>query len=532
MQNIIKGISLLAVVLFFNSCSKEKVIHSNLIPSDASVVVAINTSEIIGDAIFDLIKESDALEGLNEGPISEVLKNPGAVGVVSLDRHYLFATGSNPMEVKAGAIFRLSDADLFSEYIAKTAEVEVVTDSIYKVAKIEENKCIVWNEGAAIILYAPLVGPDLVAEAKGMFAQIDTNCLAGKNAPFKKSIENPSHIVTWINNEKFLKITQSVSRMLGGLHLPDVGNAEESVGSFAVHALNFNDGKIVVHSTSYLNENQIADSKSLMKENEVAGLLAVAGDDNPVGVITLSVNQEGLFKQLKKYGVDKVWDEFMVTSSAPIKVKLDYVLKFLKGDVAVVVNGFEEVTKQVNTVGMDDEGNQIPQVVDVKQKVPVITGAVTLNNEAQLKMFMQMALTSMPQEEGIFNYNNEVYFTVKNGNAYFGTTAKGREIIKNLSSSLNEGLTNKATQNTVLAQVNLKKLMVLMAENISFKAELFTAMSEKLSSLSVATAGINERNEVESVTELAFANDQSSLISLIQIIAEVKTSMTAKQEYY
>jgi len=508
------------------SCDNEVVDHSNYIPNNSCAVFSINTEQIFSDAIFDLISNTDLLEGVVEGPLAGIVKDPSNAGLERLDKYYFFAAGKNIIESKLGVILPLSDDDKLSTYIETNLKVEIEENGFYKVAEINNNHVIVWNENTAIYVHGPL-GGDLVKNAISYFGQDQENSLIKAEQTFSVAMGDQSHIVAWFKNDVFLNhvdLGLTTTFQVSLLEILKIKQDELKDGK-SIFSLNFEDGKITVDSKQYKNEQQLAKYKAAGKINEITPLINIAGSETPVATLSVSLQQEGLLEVMNTYNLDVALAKVLASLNAPVQVKLDFITRFFEGDVLLFVNEFEEIKKNRMVQKLSVEGEQEQVVEEVLVKVPQITAGISLKNEQQFGMFLKMGAGRLPQADGIYNFNNQLYFTVKNGALYFTNTPKGVEVIKNLTGKITPLLTEMVTQNRLTAHLDLKKGFDFMAQAIPIGNEACEILSRSLTDINISQQGVDEQGVVIGKTVVRFTTKEYSLISSVKLINEMVKSL-------
>ena len=132
--------TLISGVFFLSSCADENRIHSNYIPTDASVVVSINTESIFNSAAFDLLGNNDVFNKLSLSSISSIIQNPSSAGLKMFSTYHVFIMESSLFQTKIGAILPLNDGEDLSDYIEDNFESKVVKRAGFRMVEISENQ--------------------------------------------------------------------------------------------------------------------------------------------------------------------------------------------------------------------------------------------------------------------------------------------------------------------------------------------------------------------------------------------------------
>lgn len=510
----ISQLTILTVAGLLTSCGTDKVDHATYIPSNACAVISINTDQIFSDAMFDLLSNTDMTEGITKGPFAKFAKDPGSAGLVRLDRYYFYGVGTNVMDTRLGAVLPVSDAEKLKEYVSGTLEVEVTQDSIYNVAELSNTNAIVWDDNAAILVYSP-IGGNLISDAIGYFSQNETTALSKSETTFDEALKDQSHIVGWFKNDELLNNIEGATAHLQVLKKLNI-NKDNAKDSKSIFSFNFLDGKITLESKQYLNDKQLQLYKDLGKPNSIAPLLASAGSENPVAMVSTSLKTEGLLAVLKEYKLDQAFDDMLKRSNAPVKPKLDYVINFFKGDALILVNDFTEIKKNKVVTELNDEGNYEQKVVEITEKIPAVTIGMPLKNEGQLKMMLPYVVKDLPVEDGVYNYNNEAYITIQNGVLFVANSPKGVESIKGMTGKLNPRLTTLASTHRVASYLDLKRTFEFTGEGMPMVAKICETGASYLQDLVITEKGINENGAVVNTTEINFVSKENSLITTVK----------------
>ncbi len=521
-------ISTVLLTGLLTSCDKEIVNHSTYIPNNSSAVISVNTEQIFNDEIFNLITNTDLLEGMKKGPLSGLITDPADAGLVRFARYYFFAAGENIIESRLGVILPLTnDAKLFN-YIETNYKVTITENSVYKVAEISNNHVIVWDEKTAIYVYGQL-GGDLVESAISYFSQDQKNSLEQNEQNFSIALKDQSHIVAWFKNDVFLNNVEkglaatfrSQFSLLKTLKI----NQDQLKDGKSIFSLNFDDGKITIDSKQYKNQQQLAKYKEIEKPNGITPLINIAGSEAPIVALSVSLKQEGLLEVMETYNLDVAFAKVLTSLNVPFQVKLDFITRFFEGDMVLFVNKFEEIKKNKMVQKLSIEGEQEQVVEEVIVKVPQVTAGITLKNEQQFRGFLKMAAGRLAQVDGVYNFNNQLYFTVKNGVLYFANTPNGVAVIKNITGKLTPLLSEMFTQNRLSMHLDLKKGFDFISQAVPLGSEACKIVSDKLNDINILQKGIDKQDVVIGKAVINFTAKEYSLISSIKLARDFFKSL-------
>lgn len=497
-------------------CSDEQVNRANYLPKDACVVLSVNTEEIFSDAFFDLLLNNNFMDQIGEGPLLGVLKDPANAGVKRLDKYYFFATGSNFMDAKLGAVLPLNDSEDLASYIEKNFGAEVTTDNGFLVADLSNEQKIVWNEQTAIVYFGAF-GGDLVNEAQALFMQKEAQSLEQSDSTLAYALQSDAHVAGWFKNDDFVDMVDMGLEMAVNFKLFQSLNVnkEDIKGAKSVFLGDFSKGKFSVVQRQYLNSTQMRVYNSFNKPNQVAKLSPIVSKTNPLAVISTSLKSEGFLELLKEYELDKAWDKQL--QNAPIKIKLDQVAQFFEGDGLLMVNGFDEVTQEVAYTDMDDEGNDVVTTKVVQSLKPQITLGLTAKSPQKLALFLGMLTGQLPKYNSFSNYNNELYFGMKDELFIVTTTAQGVDAVLNPEVHLDSVLNNIITAHRTAVTVDFEALVASQKEYISMLSGASNDF-DNLKNLVITEVGIEQEGIVKGEFSLNFKNDENGLISLVQLL--------------
>lgn len=519
-------LTVIAVAGLLTSCGGDKVDHANFIPANSCAVLSINTDQIFSDAMFDLLSNTDITEGVASGPLAKLMEDPANAGLVRFDRYYLFGSGENVMESRLGAVMPMSDPEKLKEYLISNFELEVTQDSIYNVAEISNDNVIVWDDNAAILVYGPF-GGDLVNDAIDCFVQKENATLAKTDNTFDEALKDQSHIVGWFKNDDLLNNLDFGIENATQFRLMETLNIskEDIKDSKSIFSFNFLDGKITLDSKQYMNEKQIKLYKELGKTNSIEPLLAVSSSENPVAMISTSLKTEGLLEVLKEYRLDEAFDQMLTRANSPVKFKLDYLVSFFEGDALILVNDFTEITKNKAVTEMNNEGEYVQKIVEVKEKIPAVTIAMPIKDEGKFNLVLPFVVKDLPVEDGVYNYRNEAYITVREGVLYVANSPKGVEAIKAKSGKLNSRLTTLATTHRVASFLDLKRTFEFVGEGIPMGKPISETASSFLADVVITEKGIDENGAVIGKSEINFTSQEHSLITTIKFSDEMSKAI-------
>jgi hypothetical protein len=249
------------------------------------------------------------------------------------------------------------------------------------------------------------------------------------------------------------------------------------------------------------------------KPNNLSGLLSMASNQDPLLASSISLKSEGLIDLLKEYKIDKAWDKQMENS--PIKLKIDQLSQFFEGDILALVNGFDDVEKQINITDMDDEGNDVVSQKTVKSKVPQLSVGLTVKNSARFQGFLNLFASALPKVEGFSNFNDELYFALKGENFFLTTTPQGIAALNSLTGKLTPELTQLISTHRTSAYINIGGII---NKGDSKTAALgFIEGVGNLKNIIISEKGVEKDGIVEGETTINFSNKDNGLISTIKL---------------
>lgn len=517
--SFLKGFAgLVLVFLLATSCEGEQVNRANYLPKDSCVILSVNTEEIFSDAFFDLLVNNNVMNEIGEGPLLGVLKDPANAGVKRLDKYYFFATGSNFMDAKLGAVLPLNDSEDLATYVEKNFGAEVTTDKGFLVADLSNEQKIVWNEQTAIVYFGAF-GGDLVNEAQALFTQTSDQSLASIDSTLAYAIQSDAHVAGWFKNDDFVDMVDMGLEMAVNFKLFESLNVnkQDIKGAKSVFLGDFSNGQFNVVQRQYLNATQMRIYNSFNKPNNLANLLPVVAQSKPLATISTSLQSEGFLELLKEYELDKAWDKQL--ENAPIKIRLNQVAQFFEGDGLLMANGFDEVTQEVAYADMDDGGNDVVTTKKVQSLKPQITLGLTAKSPQKLALFLQMLSGQLPKYNGFSNYNNELYFGMQDELFVVTTTPQGVDAVIQTAAALDSSIFNVINSHRTAVTVDFAALVASQKNALSMLASE-AGEFDNLNSLVITEVGVEQQGIVKGEFLLSFKNDENGLISLVKLLNE------------
>ena len=502
--------------LFFSSCADEKRVHSNYIPDKVCAVISVNTEQIFNDAVFDLMMDKDLGLDLKLLPLARVIQNPSSAGLKVFSKYHIFLSGTNLPEVKIGVILPLSDSEDLAEYIKSDLKSKIFESEGFMAAKISDEYNLIWDEYTAIC-YSSKVEEAIINEGKKFFNQTSNESLAVKDSTFSFALNSDSHISTWIKNDDFSHLISQ------GLFYIDQSGIYNSLFKYSnssrdgktIFLTNFNDGNISIKQLNYLKNDKTVSQYDSERENNIASLIPMAISENPLVLISASVKSDILVQILQILDNNKSWskqgDDF---SFLP---QINQLSNYLGGDVLALFDGFEEVKKIKNVPDLDDEGNDILISREVTEKKPVITIGMTIKDSVKFNFMVNLLSSKLPKLNGFFNYNNEVYYTVKGNYFFLTSTKKGIEVLNKMSGKLSPNLSSVVSGNKSVYFLNVYDLLKKDNHFFEFLIPAITDLKE----ITAIRNRVTNRGVVEGNIKVSFMNQQNSFVSTLKLFTEL-----------
>lgn len=516
-KSFFKSITIVFCAHFILSgCHRVEIDYKQFIPADASMVTAVNTDAIFSDAFFDLITNSSLTESFGKGPIGTIFKDPANAGLKRLTTYYLFTKGESLAALKIGAVLPIEDEDKFKHYLIENFEVEIKSEGGKNIAQVNDKNVLIWDNQTAIY-YASFSKNELVQEAKDIFKVSPQENLLAKDTTFYSALSEPTHIMVWLKNDIVYNVVNEAFSGLG-LDLKEVlnVNTDKIESAKTVLLANFNEGAIQVKQRFYLNKAQLQVYSGHVKENNITPLTKIAAESDPLFAASISLNKAGLVSMMKDYGVEEAWEKQL--KNASFKIKLNQLYQFLDGDVLVVINGLEEVTKNINKVTLDDEGNDVVKTYEVKKAVPNMVMALSLKSPKQFASLLNLFFSSAKKENGFMTFDGEFFFAVQHDLLLVTTSTESTKQLQKLNNALQPHIVNAMQNNNTTAYVNVGKTIdAIKSANPIFKT--IKAGSE-LHKLEYHEKGVSEQGFIESETIVQFYNNDNSFITLVKVLTD------------
>lgn len=500
-------------MFFLSSCADENRTYSNHIPTDASMVLSINTKGIFNAAAFDLLGNNNLFNNLSFGPISSIIQNPSSAGLKMFSTYHLFFIESTLLEPKLGAIIPLNDGDDLSDYIENNFESKIGEREGFQMAEISKNRHLVWDEYTAIY-YSGYSEDDLISESKTLFSQKNKNTLEKTDSSFAFALNSNSHISMWLKNNTIAKLASQGLNLLEDFNLiTRPFNSKLSLEGTTVFLTNFNKGNISIKQRKYINPNKYQEKNNLIKENKLASIVTKTAPENPMLLINTSLNFKDLTEIFNLFNLDKAWHKQI--SNLPFLPDLNELGDYFQGDVMIHIDGVQEILKTNQIPDIDDEGNDILVTKEVIHKKTDLSLGLLVKDSVRFNFLVNLLGSTLTKTDGFFNYNDEVYFCTKENNFFITTTRKGVKYLNEMNGELSSKLDSVITNYESVFYVNvadiLKQVQILTPQSIegvdNLKDILFFEKASK------------KQGVLEGETIIKFKNQDNSFVSTLRLIS-------------
>ena len=508
----------LIVAVSLIGCSNKKVDRTDFIPSDASVVLKLNSKALFNDAMLDFVMNMDLQDKMEENELVGVMKDPGSIGVEQLGEYYFFMSGKDMATIQGGVVLPLSSAEKFRKSLEEDGE-EITEESGISSVQLSANVVTVWNEHTALINFSAN-GGDLLVEAKTQLARTSEQNIVHSKANFNDLLNSPSHLSLWTSNEEVMqlyKFAQSYAAMFGMRNLPAL--EVDAKDSYSLFTLDFNDGEIATTIQQTLNATQEEQYAAVTKGNNVTPLLEICESDKPLAWASFSINVEGVIKNIEQYdGLLAKADQNLMGLTS-----VKEIAGFLGGDFFVAFNGMTKQNEMVFSSRFNDETGEYETSESMKESnVPFATMAIALTDQGKLEEKMAPLLAGLEQDEsGTYNYKNEFFLTLKNNVLYLGSSSKAMGIPEG-AVKLNDEHAQKATNSPSALFCDVDNLIQL------FSSLETSGRNDK--AVNIASSYLNdfyvwdyqkEGNVTKQNIGLTFQNDENALVQLLKMSIEL-----------
>ena len=506
--------TLISGVFFLSSCADENRIHSNYIPTDASVVVSINTESIFNSAAFDLLGNNDVFNKLSLSSISSIIQNPSSAGLKMFSTYHVFIMESSLFQTKIGAILPLNDGEDLSDYIEDNFESKVVKRAGFRMVEISKNQHLVWDEYTAIY-YSGSLEEDLINMSKTLLSQKDENTLEKKDSSFSFALNANSHISMWVKNNSINKLASQGLLLLEDFNFinPPSNKGKMSLKGKTVFLTNFNKGNISIKQRRYFNSNKSQEKNNLLKENKLASIVTKTAPENPMLLINTFVNLEDLIEILNLFNLDKAWHKQRI--NLPFLPELNQLGDYFQGDVMVHIDGVQDILKTRQTPDLDDEGNDIMVTKEIIEKNIELSLGLLVKDSIKFNFMLNLLGSTLPKTDGFFNYNDEVYFSTKENNFFITSTRKGVKYLNEMNGGLSLELDSVVTNYKSVYYVNvadiIKQIQILNPQ--SFRG------LDNLKNILFFENATTKEGVVEGETIINFKNQENSFVSTLRLVS-------------
>lgn len=505
-------------VLLF-SCTDENRIHSNYIPDNACAVININSEKIINDAAFDLMLNNDLGGGFSLLPLSGILKDPSSAGIKLFTKYHVFISGSTLFDVRLGAILPLEDSEDLVEYIEENLKVEVVENKGLKIVEISPGHNLIWDDYTALYYFGKSQ-EGLIEEGKKLFNQSEKESLASKDSTFSYTLGENVHTSAWIKNKDFIQLINQASLGLGELNAFDFLLKENQTleDGKTVFFTSFNKGNISVRHRHYFNSGKIK-KDTIKAQNYISSLVPMAISENPMVLISASIHSDVFAEIIKLFGFDLGFHKQIADFS--VSPTINQFSEYLQRDVLVLIDGFEEVKKIKEVPDLDDEGNDILISKEVVEKNPVVSFGLGIKDSIKFNFMMNLLSSDLPKVDGFFNYNDELYFTVK-GDYFFLTSAKkGIKPLIEMNGKLSKNLNSAVEANQTVYYFDV---IEILQKDQRF-SQLSTFGFDELNNILIFNNGGLDKGISEGEVKVNFKNQQNSFVSSLKLFSELVNAL-------
>lgn len=423
------SIALMAVVVFFSSCSKIPE-QMNAIPSDASMVAVFNTKKLMLKARMDKFNETNIYKKLkkeieSEGPevskvFDEIIKNPLKTGIKVTSDICFYVKVDEKGASNMGAVAGISNRDNFTKFVSALVNASKSQVQIKKEGAVnyinEHGSYILWND--KVLLITALTGYVMEENTDGLKKAIEQlNQSKEKSllssADFQTFYKNQKDVDFWISNKNLRKLYSANSAMANIFPAYYFGTSSH------VHA-QFNKGDITVTSQSFLSDSlkNVLKSKPVIQNFSNTKILQLLPDKAFVA-FSFSVNMANIYDLfIKNIPNLQQADETLKQNSLSIKE----IFTSIGGDFIFTLNtvGSKEVNYPMSLPVEDKAtGDWAYKDTVIAKRVPDIGGAICLSMNSTKLLDTLMAKIPQGQlvkEGNIYSVASPalpVFFTIK-----------------------------------------------------------------------------------------------------------------------
>lgn len=482
--------AMLLLLLTFSACSQAPPPTINHIPTEANLVISVNTKQLAGKAVDvkDLIGNFfKRFNADSKDTLSEKILNSG---IEFLSTAYFFGeVGTTQESSLFGVVIQLNDSKKFANFLASLPEGPKDVQQGEGFSYSHKGEAIIgWNNAVALFLTKDqLSAADGTAKLKALFNQKEADALPMKQKSFFDAMKENADVGLWFNVEKFGDLAALTNP---GLKAGDFKNA------FVTGALNFEKGQAVyVGKTAY----ETSRYAGLVKKTISPELIAAMPGKPLIGYIGMAFNMDEFIKYMRDLGAGFVNDE---QTKEQTGLSIDEIAKIFTGDFAFTLT-------------------------DVGEKPEQFKGAFGfgLRDKALLEKLLDKPLKEgvLKKQGNYYSGEDKVFMVEKNNAMYVVQSAEERDAILNGKTEKIDGtLSSTLLASPVTFYVDFGLLKTRLPDTEDF----LTIKGEKfpLEILTVTTTSYTDKSS-EGRMVLTFKNkEQNSFMTLVKLAQEAAES--------
>lgn len=537
------SLSLLLLVMYallIVSCKQTNKTGA-MIPSDAAMVLHLNTNSLSSKLTWDEVKQTNWFKEMYANApdsLSQKLMDDPANAGMDIKSDFIFfmkSQANHGYMVFEGTIKDATAFEAFNKKVSKGASA--AKDGDYSNMQLQEGAVVTWNKDRFVyVIDAPymnmassfsieggnstepriMTADTLLKISKSLF-NLDSDNSLGGNERFGSMMKEEGDIHMWLNSEYMYSGIAD-----GMLSMMKVNTLLQ--GNVSATTINFDNGKILFKSKGYYNK-ELAKLFDKYPAKEInADVINRIPSQNVVAAFVMNYPPEGLKEFMKVVGVDGVVNGFLGKANYSV----EEFVKANKGDMVIAVTDFT-VTNRVDSIIVEE--GQPPMTYNRSGPDAKVLFATSINDRPAFDKLIGTIKAQGGEDfargipEITYNLNNN-WFAVSNSSEFVTKFLAG--------GSTNHAFASKISGHPFGGYVDIQKIIQTMQPNGNDTSDMITynaslAMWQDI----VITGGEYKDGALSGEAEINLINKNvNSLKQLNSYFDQMSRGLKAKQQRY